>query len=613
MYSSGYQRQSIGLPFFTPFAVIYAFHELIGPEFAAVSVTGAALYLFKTMLSPKNEHRTALTSQVLTTPGTKKEGKRVAIIGAGPAGLVTAKECLEAGCKVTTYDSADDIGGEFANRFWPGGKLTSSPYVTSFSDFEPRMNKDGSRNLLHDTKEEYSEYMKIYAKHFKVDETLKMQEAVTKIAMKKLPDEEPTFNITVKSWKNGKEVTRADGPYDHIAFCIGGNGTPHVPKVPGLEEFKKLGGDVIHSADLGAKTKSVDDAFKWCGGKRVVGLGMGESMADIYGIMADELKNPPKDLYVAIRSGSWIIPRVNPLNGVVNDWDSSRLRYAMPKWAHNRIVVFCGWLSQVFAITPNKESALRFKLMTSIPGSKPCYKPATKSNRFISVIAREKAELIQAGIEKIDGKDIYFRNGKVVKDVDSLIFGTGFQKYDFFENGGMTFEGSSSPESCACGRFLRIFDPAFGDKLGFIGMGIRPLVGSIPTVAEIQARLFAAVVSGSKKLPPTDIMIARAAEDKEMAFREFGEDNKNAISSSNGWKGVTNWIPYMDLIAREVGCEPSNWWLIFRPLLAAKVMVGPMTVVHYRLRGPGAQYKTARKIMSSLPIASRVIDRKSVV
>jgi len=185
-----------------------------------------------------------LTSQVLTTPGTKKEGKRVAIIGAGPAGLVTAKECLEAGCKVTTYDSADDIGGEFANRFWPGGKLTSSPYVTSFSDFEPRMNKDGSRNLLHDTKEEYSEYMKIYAKHFKVDKTLKMQEAVTKIAMKKLPDEEPTFNITVKSWKNGNEVSRTDGPYDHIAFCIGGNGTPHVPKVPGLEEFKKLGGEL---------------------------------------------------------------------------------------------------------------------------------------------------------------------------------------------------------------------------------------------------------------------------------------------------------------------------------------------------------------------------------
>ena len=37
-------------------------------------------------------------------------------------------------------------------------------------------------------------------------------------------------------------------------------------------------------------------------------------------------------------------------------------------------------------------------------------------------------------------------------------------------------------------------------------------------------------------------------------------------------------------------------------------MIGPMTVVHYRLRGPGAQTKTARKIMSGLPIASSAHD-----
>jgi len=296
------------------------------------------------------------------------------------------------------------------------------------------------------------------------------------------------------------------------------------------------------------------------------------------------------------------------LNGIVNDWDSTRLRYAMPKWAHQKIVYFCGWMSHTFRIKENKESTLRWNLIKSCPNGKAVYKPATKSNRFISVIAEGKAELIHGGVTKIEGKTIYFTDGSVVKDVDSILFGTGFQKYDPFKAGGITFEGAAAPEICPCGRFLRIFDPRFGDELGFIGMGIRPLVGSIPTVSEIQARLFAAIISGKKDLPPTDVMMARTAEDKRLSFKEFGTYNTNVESSSNGWKSVTNWIPYMDTIAREVGCEPSNWWLIFKPFLAFKIMCGPMSVMHYRLRGPGASPKLANSIIRGLPIGTRVYD-----
>jgi len=591
---------------FSPLAIVFAFNEIVGPEFAAVCVIGAALYLSRTMLTPYNDYKNALSTAVLTTKGKKGMAKRVAVIGSGPAGLVTAKECLEAGHKVTTYDSAEKVGGEFANRFWPGGKLTSSPYVTCFSDFEPKHLECGNPNWLHKTKEEYVEYLEEYATHFKVTDTLHLQEAVTKVSMKKLPDEEPTFNITVESWKDGKKTTRTDGPYDHVAFCIGGNRDVYIPNVPGLEEFKKLGGDVFHSADFGEK-KSVSEAFSWCANKRIVGLGMGESMADIYGILLDEMPVPPKDCYVAIRSGSWVIPRVNPLNGLVNDWDSTRLRYAMPKWAHNFAVTMCGFLNDYFALSDNKERSLRYKLMTTIPGAKPVYKPATKSNRFISVIAREKAKLLHAGIEKFEGKTVYFTDGTVLKDVDSVIFGTGFQKYDPFAT-NMKFEGGAAPDICPCGRYLRVFDPCFGSTVGFIGMGIRPLVGSIPTVAEIQARVFAAVVSGERVLPPTDLMIDRINVDRELSFKEFGPDNQNALSSSNGWKSVTNWIPFMDTCAREIGANPSPWWLLFRPFLALKIMYGPMSVMHYRMRGIGAKPDVAKRVIKKLPIGTRIAD-----
>lgn len=592
----------------SPLALTYAIHELAGLEFAAISVLGAALFLYKTMWFPRDDHTNALSSQILTgRSGKKVTGRRVAVIGAGPAGLCTAKECVENGHDVTTYDAWKQVGGEFGNRFWPGGRLTSSPYVTCFSDFEPKKKPNGQENWLHKTKEEYVAYLNEYAEHYNVTPTLKLEQAVVKVSMKKLSDDDaPTYNLTVVSWKDGKKQMRTDGPYDHIAFCIGGNRTPHIPESPGFESFKKAGGEVYHSAHLG-NANSVEEAFNWADNKRVVGVGMGESMADIYALMLDEHPRPPKDCYVAIRSGSWVIPRVNPLNGLVNDWDSTRVRYSMPKWAHNMSVVFCGFLADSFALSENKERSIRFKLIKSIPGAKPCYKPATKSNRFISCLARDKAQLIHAGVSKFEGKKMYFTDGTVVEDVDCVIYGTGFEKFDPFVD-QIVFEGQAPPEVCPCGRFLRMFDPAFGSSVAFIGMGIRPLVGSVPTISEIQARLFALVVSGERTLPPTDVMVARAASDRDLSFKEFGTDNANGLSSSNGWKSVTNWIPYMDTIAREIGCLPPARWMITRPFLAAKLMYGPMNVMHYRLSGPGAKPDLAESVVRRLPIGARLVD-----
>lgn len=528
------------------------------------------------------------------------------MIGAGPAGLATAKECIGAGHIVKTYDSQKNLGGEFGNRFWPGGKLTSSPYVTCFSDFEPPKQANGEDKWNHHTKEEYVEYLQQYADEYKVTETLAMQSAIVKVSMKKLPDEEITYNLTVECWKDGEKTTTTEGPYDHIAFCIGGNREPHIPETEGMESFKSSGGEVYHSSGFGS-ANSIEEAFNCVSGKKVVGVGMGESMADIYGLMIDVHPRPPKDVTVAIRSGAWVIPRFNPLNGAINDWDSTRVRYAMPTWAHNATVIFCSFLSDYFSLSEDKERSVRYQLLANIPGKRPCYKPATKSNRFASCIAEGKAKLKHAGIDKFDGKTIHFSDGSVIEDVDAVIFGTGFAKNDTFQ-GTMKFEGKEPPKTCPCARFLRIFDPSFGPTVGFVGMGIRPLVGSIPTVSEIQARLFAAVVSGERQLPPTNVMAARIAADKESAFNEFGRDNANGNSASSGWKSVVNWIPYMDTIAREVGCAPSNLWLLTKPYLAYKMCFGPMTVMHFRLRGPGAKPAMAEKVIRKLPVGTRYVD-----
>src|SRR5947209_18024504 len=65
---------------------------------------------------------------------------RVAVIGAGPGGLVAAKHALEAGFAVTVFEASDDLGGQWHSRashsgVWPGTRPNTSRMMTAFSDF----------------------------------------------------------------------------------------------------------------------------------------------------------------------------------------------------------------------------------------------------------------------------------------------------------------------------------------------------------------------------------------------------------------------------------------------------------------------------------------------
>ena len=54
---------------------------------------------------------------VLPQPPEHKSGKKVAVIGSGPAGLACAQQLARAGHDVVVFDKADRIGGLFATAF----------------------------------------------------------------------------------------------------------------------------------------------------------------------------------------------------------------------------------------------------------------------------------------------------------------------------------------------------------------------------------------------------------------------------------------------------------------------------------------------------------------
>src|SRR5215207_9705914 len=63
-------------------------------------------------------------------------GRKVAIVGAGVSGLVTARVLLDDGFDVAVFDEAAEIGGVWASsRTYPGLRANNTRATYAFSDF----------------------------------------------------------------------------------------------------------------------------------------------------------------------------------------------------------------------------------------------------------------------------------------------------------------------------------------------------------------------------------------------------------------------------------------------------------------------------------------------
>src|SRR3978361_2463503 len=97
-----------------------------------------------------------------------QRGARVALVGACPAGLVTARYALEAGFAVTVFEASDDLGGQWHTTaphsgIWPGMRTNTSRMMTAFSDQAPP-----AEHELFPLAEQVQAYLRRYADSFGV-------------------------------------------------------------------------------------------------------------------------------------------------------------------------------------------------------------------------------------------------------------------------------------------------------------------------------------------------------------------------------------------------------------------------------------------------------------
>ncbi|MCC6829188.1 MAG: NAD(P)/FAD-dependent oxidoreductase [Novosphingobium sp.] len=189
----------------------------------------------------------------------------VAIVGAGIAGLCTAKLLIALGYDVRVFDKEPQVGGVWAaSRRYPG-LATQNPRDTyAFSDFPmpadyPEWPSGGQMQA----------YLKAYADHFRVTPRLSLATEIVGAA-------------PLEGGVGWTLTTRPVGPpdavpttqaFDWLIVCNGIFSIPAVPAYPGAAEFRAAGGMLVHTSEF----TRLEDAR----GRQVVVVGYGKSSCDV--------------------------------------------------------------------------------------------------------------------------------------------------------------------------------------------------------------------------------------------------------------------------------------------------------------------------------------------
>ncbi|MCU7723912.1 NAD(P)/FAD-dependent oxidoreductase [Actinoplanes sp. KI2] len=212
---------------------------------------------------------------------------RVGIIGAGVAGLATAKTLLQAGHEIVVYESAPDVGGVWSRtRRYPGLTTQSAKATYGLSDYAmPRDFPEWPSGA------QVQAWLAAYAVEFKVEPHLRLS---TRVERAERAGDRWTLMLSTGDVDTVDRLVVANG-----VFC-----EPQLPDLPGLASFQQAGGEVL----AGTQVHDAEIAR----GKRVLVVGYGKSACDV----TVPLSTVAASTHVIARQLLWKVPR--KIAGVLN-------------------------------------------------------------------------------------------------------------------------------------------------------------------------------------------------------------------------------------------------------------------------------------------------------
>ena len=393
----------------------------------------------------------------MSTTSFNGRSPRIAVIGAGAAGITAIKELSERGIDVVGFEKGSDIGGlwvyENSNGLSPAYQslhLNTSKGRTEFADFPmPQEWVD------YPAATKVASYLQAYADHFGVTRRIRFNSPVSNVER------------TTTGWA----VEIEDGTSEHFDAVVVANGHNWDAKWPNPEYPGHFAGVQMHAHDYRAA-----EIFR---NKRVLVVGMGNSAMDI----AVDASYVASDVLLSARHGTYIVPKY--LFGRPADATNGLL--ARLPWRVRQVIA--QRMLEIGVGKPESHGLPQpsFGLFQNHP---------TISDTILHRISHGEVRPI-TGIDRFDGERVVFTDGRV-EDVDVIVWATGYRVSIPFL--GAEWLGENVEDMRL---YKRVFHPA-DPSLAFVGL--MQSTGAALPVVEAQSKLAAAYFAGEYALPSGDDM-----------------------------------------------------------------------------------------------------------
>jgi len=470
--------------------------------------------------------------------------KKVAILGAGVAGLATARSLLGEGFECTLFERNSLLGGVWSDGYLNFGaqvqrelyEFPDWPLPAGTPDFTP-----GPIIL---------DYLTQYADHFGITPNIRFNTRVTGLSKA-----ESSNGVWTVTWEDGDNRDSED--FDYIAVCMGlYSNQANVPEFPHREKFN---GEVFHNSLLKSSAQLQD--------KRVAIIGYGKSASDA----ALESANIASKTHIVFRDAHWPVPQklagILPFKwGLLNRLCSSLIPAYQETTAVERVVHSIGkplaWFYWrvvetlfYFQCRLGSQFGTRVSLVPKLPIEIDAFGESTQIPKpdFFRFARNGKIDLHHSGVDSFTPEGLKLANGETL-DLDTVILATGW-KTDFSFLSSETWK-QLDPGDDGFYLYRHIMNP---NLPGLFFIGRAATISSILTYS-LQARWLANLITGELTLPAVETM------NQNIAQMKAWKQSWMPFSPARSARLIAHTQHYHDELVKDLGENPLRKTGFFAPL-----------------------------------------------
>ena len=467
--------------------------------------------------------------------------KRIGIIGAGFAGVTSAKILRDFGFDTQVFEKDAEVGGVWtASRRYPGLSTQNVRSTYAFTDFPyPKGTPEWPSG------EQVQKYIADYCSNFKINDRIHLKTNVEHASQ----NGDGSWDLRVSDSSGSR-----DEKFDFLIVANGIFSDPNTPSFPGQDAFEAAGGKVMHSVHF----NRLEDVR----GKNVLVVGYGKSSCDV----AMATVGTSARTTVVARKLIWKVPKklkekLNYKMLFLTRMGEALFPYierkGFEKFLHGPgLPVRNNMLGSVQKVIAKQ---LMFDKLGLNPGNS--LETITRStvslatDGFYKAIKENRMGIEpRAEIVRLEAGKAHLSNGKVL-DADYIICGTGFHQRTLFFDDSVQKQITDDRGNF---RLYRQILPIGVENLAFNGYNSSFFS---QMNAEFGALWIGAYLTGQLSLPSKEQQLAQV--DKRLAWMEARTEGKHARG--------TNIIPFsmhnidellVDMHAGVSSFTRFNEWLL---------------------------------------------------